>query len=82
MKNIAMTIMPPSMEELLFCLDFQGWAPEEYPFSMRFFSDDAGPSFRLVPCDDGDGIRIEAVQVESAAREPGYCAPELYVLRR
>lgn len=78
MKKITMMIMPASMEELLFYLSLDGWAAEEYPLSMKFFCDDAGPALVLMPCDDGDGLRIETEWEGFAAREPGYWGIELY----
>ena len=77
-KKITMTIMPPDTEEVTFCLNFDGWAVDEYPLTMKLTCDDAGPALMLMPCSDGDGMRIESEQVECVTREPGYWGTELY----
>lgn len=45
---------------------------------MKLFCDDVGPALVLIPCDDGEGLRIEAKWEGFAAREPGYWGIELY----
>ena len=72
MKKITMTIMPPDEEEVTFCFDFDGWMPDEFPLTMKLSCDDAGPALVLMPCANGDGMRIESEQVECATREQGY----------
>ncbi len=78
MKKITMTIMPPDAEEVTFCFDFDGWTPDEFPLTMKLSCDDAGPALVLMPCANGDGMRIESEQVECVTREPGYWGTELY----